>query len=151
FLLEYGEGILGSTPVVVPTVYLWTHASNPVNGVYSASDFATYTLLGGTATEPEFDNDSPIETLVPEGKIASGQGFFIRGTAAGGTVVLKNDYRFSNADTGYNNQQFFRVATDENLFERHRFWLNLRGTNSQFKQTLIGYSDIATDGVDGLD
>lgn len=148
FLLEYGAGLAGSTPRVVPTVYLWTHASTPTNGVYSASDFATYTLLGGTATEP---TDSPIETLVPEGKIASGQGFFIRGTAAGGTVVLKNDYRFSNADTGYNNQQFFRVATDENLFERHRFWLNLKGNNGQFKQTLIGYSDIASDGVDGLD
>lgn len=150
FLLEYGEGLIGSTPVVVPTIYLWTHASLPTNGVYSSSDFATYTLLGGTATEPDNDGDSPV-SLTPEGKIASGQGFFVRGTAAGGTVTLKNDYRYSNADTGYNNQQFFRVATEENLFERHRFWLNLKGEGSKFKQTLIGYSDIASDGVDGLD
>lgn len=152
FLLEYGAGLAGSTPRVVPTVYLWTHASTPTNGVYSASDFATYTLLGGTATEPEIDNESPDNSLVPEGKIASGQGFFIRGTEEGGTVILKNSYRYINEQTAYNNGQFFRMAnTDEQLFERHRFWLNLKGNNGQFKQTLIGYSDIASDGVDGLD
>ncbi len=150
FLLEYGEGLVGSTPVVIPTVYLWTHASLPTSGVYSASDFATYTLLGGTATEPDFDNESPV-SLIPEGKLASGQGFFIRGTADGGTVTLKNAYRYADNENGYDNQQFFRMATEEQLFERHRFWLNLKGNNAQFKQTLIGYSDIASDGVDGLD
>ncbi|MFA7649297.1 MAG: GEVED domain-containing protein [Flavobacteriaceae bacterium] len=151
-LLEYGTGISGGSGTqVVPTIYLWTHASNPTDGAYSSSDFATYTLLGGTATELEFDNESPI-SLTPEGKIASGQGFFIKGTTAGGTVTFKNEYRYNTANTeGYDNSQFFKVANNEQLFERHRFWLNLTGSDARFKQTLIGYSDIASDGVDGLD
>src|SRR5690554_6527353 len=149
FLTEYGE------TAVIPTIYLWTHASTPTpteNGSfdYADSDFATYTMLGGTASI-----NYP-EELKPAGKVASGQGFFIKGTTNGGTVEFKNSYRYDANTEGYNNSLFFKTLNpvaenQETPLEKHRFWLNITGDNAAFKQILLGYSDQASDGIDYLD
>ena len=163
--LDYGKYIVGDTiggvggvenpdAYMLPTIYLWTHAKNPVlvenTLMYQSSDFATYTLLGGTAS------DSGSE--IPTGRVASGQGFFVMGTDTGGTITFKNKYRYktiSGQPSGHNNTQFFRqMAPEQNNeipIEKHRFWLNITGENSEFRQTLIGYSNIASDGIDAMD
>ncbi|HUH51057.1 MAG TPA: hypothetical protein VLZ11_03060 [Flavobacterium sp.] len=163
--LDYGKYIVGDTiggvggvenpdAYMLPTIYLWTHAKNPVlvenTLMYQSSDFATYTLLGGTAS------DSGSE--IPTGRVASGQGFFVMGTDTGGTITFKNKYRYktiSGQSSGHNNTQFFRqMAPEQNNeipIEKHRFWLNITGENSEFRQTLIGYSNIASDGIDAMD
>lgn len=139
--------------VILPTIYLWTHASDPVlNGTtysYASSDFATFNMLGGVGTEP---NSSPT------GKVASGQGFFIRGTATDGTATFRNSHRYGNDindPTAYPNNNFYRLNSQSesatNTTEKHRFWLNLTGSGAQFKQTLVGYATEATDQLDNLD
>ena len=139
--------------VILPTIYLWTHASDPVlNGntySYASSDFATFNMLGGVGTEP---NSSPT------GKVASGQGFFIRGTETGGTATFRNSHRYGNDindPTAYPNNNFYRLNSQSesatNTTEKHRFWLNLTGSGAQFKQTLVGYATEATDQLDNLD
>src|SRR5690606_22666599 len=122
----------------------------PTGGfTYGNSDFATYTLMGGTGVGTGVEGGA-----VPSGYVASGQAFFVEGIT-GGTVTFKNSYRY-DVNGGYNNTQFFKTmnpsAENQGLqFEKHRFWLNLTGENTEFKQTLIGYADLATDQADLLD
>lgn len=134
------------------TVYLWTHNSPPNNAIpgdaiynYTASDYATYNGVGGTATSPA--TVDPLHSIVnpnpninvPNGYLASGQSFFVRGKADA-TVKFTNDMRERVA-----NNQFFRQSnTVENNIEKHRFWLNLRNNEGAFNQTLIGYIEGAT-------
>lgn len=137
---------------IMPTVYLWTHSTDPVlNSLgnawqYVSSDFATYNLLGGTGTQPA-PND-PI-SRIPTGKIAAGQGFFIKGSTTGGNVKFKNSYRVDNSDQAYNNSDFYRIATNSDDI-KHRYWLSLRNDN-YYKQTLVGYVVGGTNDLDMYD
>lgn len=137
--------------VVIPTIYLWTHASNPVlfgnTYSYASSDFATFNGLGGVGTGPN---------TIPTGKVASGQGFFIRGSTTGGTAKFRNTQRFDNGENNpaaFPNDNFYRLQnqTSSTSIEKHRFWLNLTDNAAQFKQTLIGYATNATNAIDNLD
>ena len=80
--------------------------------------------------------------------MAAGQGFFIGGLQ-NGTAQFTNAMRVDG-----NNQQFFKTteafSTADAIedLERHRIWLHITGNSSQFKQTLIGYIEGATDGLD---
>ncbi len=135
---------------IIPTIYLWTHSTNPVlnqEGThlqYTPNDFAVYNLLGGIGTEAATNDNL---NSIPTGKIASGQGFFIKGSTLGGTVTFKNTYRINDGQA-YDNSHFYRIINTQQ--SKHRVWLSIRGNNS-FKQTLIGYMDGATDELDIYD
>lgn len=130
----------GNAAITDGTIYLWTHNSPPANipgGAtynYTSNDYAAYNLMGGTATTTEGNNE------VPTGKVASGQSFFIKGLA-NGQATFENSMRVA-----FNNDQFFRHQAQS--IEKHRLWLNLSNDGGAFKQTLLGYADGATDGVD---
>lgn len=121
------------------TVYLWTHNSSPVGNEgntsydYTSNDYAAYNLLGGTATLTTGNNETP------NGKLASGQSFMIKAIGTG-SAIFNNSMRIA-----FNNDQFFRSNTS---LEKHRLWLNFSNSQGAFKQTLIGYADGATDGID---
>jgi hypothetical protein len=126
--------------MIDPTVYLWTHntpISNGDSGDFSFDDYATYNYTGGTAA-----GTGP----VPDKNIGSSQGFFMRAINSG-TVLFNNSMRMENA-----NDQFFKVqATKEsivNIDERDRIWLNLKTDKGGFNQLLIGFTPMATEGVD---
>ncbi|WP_445454305.1 fibronectin type III domain-containing protein [Flavobacterium sp. 25HG05S-40] len=129
------------------TILLWTH-NTPLNASYqySGSDYALYNYLGGTGTSAA--TNSGLNASVPNGKIASGQGFFVKGLL-NGTATFRNSMRI-----GGNNDQFFRVtspmATQDVGPEKHRYWLNINNTQGAFKQVLLGYIEEATLGMDRL-
>ncbi|MGC4041416.1 MAG: choice-of-anchor J domain-containing protein [Flavobacterium sp.] len=133
------------------TIYLWTH-NTPINAAlqYTGSDYAVYNYLGGTVGGvPTGASTNPgLNMAIPNGKLASGQGFFIKGLT-NGTATFKNTMRIPG-----NNSQFFRmqtpVANDAEGPERHRYWLNIANTEGAFKQTMVGYTDAATMGLDRL-
>jgi hypothetical protein len=173
FFTEYGNGIASpSNAKIIPTVYFWTHATTPIPAVsggytYPTADFASYTMLGGTAAV----ND--VLAVRPRGYIAPGQGFFVQGMPSGGSVTLKNTYKFNGFGTNatvLTDSQFFRLSPNDNeeyldnevnseefqndslVIEKHRFWLDLKSENNiKFKEILVGYSNLGTDEVDGLD
>ena len=129
------------------TIYLWTH-NTPLNASYqySGSDYAIYNYLGGTGTRAATNPGANVS--VPNGKIASGQGFFIKGLSSG-TATFKNSMRITG-----NNDQFFRMvspaATATTEIEKHRYWLDITNTQGAYKQALIGYAEGATLGLDRL-
>ncbi len=130
----------GNAAITDGTVYLWTHnsppASIPGGGTYNytSNDYAAYNLMGGTATSTAGNNE------VPTGKLASGQSFFIKGLG-NGQATFENSMRVA-----FDNDQFFRHQAQST--EKHRLWLNLSNSEGAFKQTLLGYADGATNGVD---
>jgi hypothetical protein len=135
------------------TIYLWTH-NTPLNASfqYTGSDYAIYNYLGGVVggVPTGASSNSGLNNSVPNGKIASGQGFFIKGLS-NGTATFKNTMRI-----GGNNDQFFRmtspnlVNTTSTELEKHRYWLNIENTQGAFKQALLGYVAEGTLGLDRL-
>lgn len=132
------------------SIYLWTH-NTPMNAAYqyTGSDYAIYNYLGGTvggvptgaATNPG------LNMSIPTGKIASGQGFFVKGLA-NSTATFKNSMRIAG-----NNDQFFKMSSATATTsepEKHRYWLDISNTQGAFKQVLVGYVEGATVGIDRL-
>lgn len=118
--------------------YFWTH-NTPINPLqYTQSDYAIYNSTGGTGTGTAGGGTG--NTSVPNGNIAAGQGFFIKGTA-NGTVTFNNSMRL----VGLNNQ-FFRMPgiAAKQVIEKHRVWLDIRNSQGAYKQTLVGYVAGAT-------
>lgn len=131
--------------ILDPTIYLWTHNTAVTGNNYSSSDYAVYNYLGGTGTTAApsgatggFNNN------VPNGKIASGQSFFIKGLASGNATFL-NSMRVVG-----NNNQFFKMSQASNNVsdQNHRIWLDIKNEQDDYKQTLIGYSSNATNKLD---
>jgi hypothetical protein len=129
-----------NVPVIDATIYLWTHNTPITANNYTSADYALYNYAGGIGT----GSSSPgLNSNVPNGKIASGQGFFVKGLASG-NAVYKNSMRLTG-----NNDQFFRMnnlpanQSSDNL-ERHRFWLDIYNSEGAFKQLLIAYIENAT-------
>jgi hypothetical protein len=123
------------------TIYLWSHVddvsvSNPGPNVsnFNANDYAMYNLSGGTK--------SVSNSALPNGYIASGQGFIVEAASAG-NVTFRNSMR----NKAHPNTQFFRNG-DENQNSRNRFWLSLRNSDGMYSQQLIGYFPEATNMVD---
>ncbi len=124
------------------TVYLWTHFTPLTYDVptgyylYASADYATYNQTGYVA---------PTGYSEPfNGKIAAAQSFFIEGLVNASTATFKNSMRSADG-----NNQFLRLANaTQSVQEKHRIWLNLTNSQGAFNQTLIGYLNGATNGVD---
>jgi len=126
------------------TILLWSHASaisaanpgpNQIN--YNSDDYIAFNKTGGLAAA---DATEPFA-----GKIAAGQAFFISSlvstpVAPQPVATFNNTMRI----TGDNNV-FYKTATANN---DSRIWVNFYNAQGAFRQTLIGYMDGATDGID---
>lgn len=139
------EKFLDDNAILDGTLYFWTH-NTPLTGAsgygYSSADYASWNGTGSTATAEDTESNN---FNVPSGKIAAGQAFFVRGVA-NGTAVFNNSMREKGE-----NMQFFRSATnttENNPIEKSRVWLNLKGANNAFSQTLVGYITNATNDYD---
>lgn len=136
----YADAFLDNTvnPDLDGTIYVWTH-NTPLDPVpneygfysYADNDYAVYNAVGGTSTEQS--------AVVYNGHIAAGQAFFVKGKADG-TATFNNGMR----ETTHNNQ-FLRSAT---TVEKSRIWLNITDSRNAFKQTLVGYLNGASNGLD---
>lgn len=131
-----------NVPLIDATIYLWTHNTPISNGNYNAADYAVYNYSGGVGTGTS-SVAVGLNNSVPNGKIASGQGFFVKGLSSG-NLTFKNSMRLTG-----NNDQFFRMNTPPanqsvNELERHRFWLDIFNDTGAFKQMLIAYVENAT-------
>ncbi|RZJ73314.1 choice-of-anchor D domain-containing protein [Flavobacterium sp.] len=138
-----------NSALLTGTLYFWTHNTPVTSLVYNYGDYAVYNLLGGTGTlaAPNIG----INNTVPNGKIASGQGFFAIGKAVG-NVTFNNSMRITG-----NNTTFFRpdlqghantVVSAPSEVERHRIWLDISNSQNWFKQILVGYAQGASNEFD---
>ncbi|WP_281231473.1 T9SS sorting signal type C domain-containing protein [Flavobacterium gelatinilyticum] len=122
-------------------LYFWTHNTAVTNLKYNSDDYAAYNLVGGIGVQAK---SSGVNELVPNGKIAAGQSFFLKSTVSG-NLEFNNSMRIKG-----NNNFFFKhneiISTDKP--KKHRFWLNFSNDEGAFKQILIGYLDGASNSFD---
>ena len=114
------------------SLFFWTSATQyPGTGAYQDPDYAVWNLTGST---------TPANRQTPDGKIPSGQGFFVR-VMTDGTAVFKNYMRSTDKNT-----MFYRKANNV----ADRYWLNLTDGLRLNSQILIGYLEEATNDFDRL-
>ncbi len=141
------------------SIRIWSHGTLPA-GNPTPSPF--YQNFAYNYTEDDYIIYNGTATTVPaafNGKIASGQGFFIRMLEDGETdinppvsdvvpasadITFKNEYR-SDVINGYlyDNSEFFRSSAAQTI-EKSRIWLDLIAPNNQITKTVIGYVPGAT-------
>ncbi|WPR72099.1 hypothetical protein SLW70_02880 [Flavobacterium sp. NG2] len=155
--------ILENSAIIDGTIYFWTHntaiqkSTNITNGTagtgtyaYTSDDYASYNLTGGVAAIQTPTISGGLNTNIPNGKIAAGQGFFVTSKIPG-TAIFNNSMRVDGSNNPLDNSQFFKYNTltksGKNI-EKNRIWLNLTNTQGAFKQLLIGYLPNATNGID---
>ena len=135
-------------------IYLWTHGltpsasvSNPFYGSFSAnyslSDYLTYNNLG-SSTPTGFN-----------GKIASGQGFYVALNDGATVTDSSQPITFNNLmrDASYSNSQFYKNANSTataNDTELHRIWIDLIDANQSSTSILVGYASNASNGLDRM-
>ncbi|RYF17605.1 MAG: calcium-binding protein, partial [Flavobacteriales bacterium] len=122
--------------IIKGTLYFWTHNTPFQNNKYASDDYAVYNLLGGVGTRSSVSTG--LNEIIPDGKIASGQAFFVMSKNSG-KIEFNNSMRIAGE-----NSIFFKPGNkskieNEETIKKHRFWLNLENSEGVFKQTLIGY------------
>jgi hypothetical protein len=147
-----------NNPDIEGFVYVWSHGTVPNAGIadpfyydfiinYTSDDYIIYNGTGTVAGPTGFN-----------GKIASGQGFFVLmkdGPTASGMVNFNNSMRRNTStDASYNNGQFYRSSSPEQTVvgeeEKSRIWLDIVSPQNVVKRTLIGYVETATNDKDRL-
>lgn len=126
-----------NTGAIGGSIYLWTHNSSPQENIYTADDYAMFTVgTGGIAAFSEGE--------IPTGKIASGQGFFVEATQEG-NLIFTNEMR-----TNEGNNNFFKTSNSkENRTETsNKIWLNLFNDAGAFNQILIGFLEGASESIE---
>ena len=151
-----------NTPIIDGTIYFWTHNSpilasnpNPFYGTfalnYNNNDYAAWNSLGAVGFR---GIQAGTGGVVPNGFIASGQGFFTKSTGTaptGATVTFNNSMRVAGS-----NNVFFRNSNASNpesraentTADKNRIWLDLISNGGNFSQILVGYLNDATIGWD---
>ncbi len=125
----------------VDALYFWEHLTPPspsIPGAYSMNfsmeDISMYNLMGGVAAA----SDPSGTNTIPNGYIASAQGFGVKATAAGTAVFNNSMRRLGNNNT-------LRTPSEE----RNRIWLQVENTEYELQSTtLIGFMEGASNGLD---
>lgn len=138
--IDFEKFYLDNSDKIYGTVYLWSsYTPYPGSGLYQQADYASFNLTGGVGVPGTSNTQSP-NGILPNGYIASAQGFMVR-PKVNGQVVFNNSQRTKDIPS---NNQFFRTQNQE----KDRFWLRLTDSNGRFSDLLIGYIDKATNGFD---
>lgn len=136
------ENILGGT------ILLWSHTTLPSSSIpggsqfnYSADDYAKFNATGGVKTASAANGG-----VTPNGKIASGQGFFIA-AKANAPIIFNNSMRVGENSQFFRNQNNSQNTISSSL-EKHRIWIKASNLTGAYDETLLGYVQNATDGID---
>lgn len=128
----------GANPIVDGTIYFWRKR----NGI-EGDAYASYTFVGGTAaTEVGTSDNGTFVTETPNGSIQTGQGFIVKVLPGQGGIkpLFTNPMREAAGNT-----QFYRNGA---VTEKHRIWLNFTNPAGLKYQSLLGYMEGASNGVD---
>ena len=151
FMLANCPTILGGNPAgnLDPNMYFWTHNTPITANNYTGSDYAIYNYAGGIGTTGV---PGTANSTMPSGKVAAGQGFFMK-ALSNGSANYTNAMRLNGNNTlFYRNANSVETETNALNLERNRIWIDMFNNEGIFKQAMVGYVDYATNGLDlGLD
>jgi hypothetical protein len=150
--LDANKFLLANSTLLDGTIFYWTHNTLPSAALnpffphissYTSDDYATYNFTGSVGL-PSISSGN---NTLPGQFIGAGQSFMVKGGTSSGNVVFNNDMRKNIS--GYTNSQFYRNnATNSEEVEKNRLWVEVIHQNGKFNQTMVGYVEGATDGLD---
>ena len=128
------------------TLYIWQHYST--NSSHATAQYqggyATYTKTGGTApVAPAGVSGLGSSSKTPKRFIPIGQGFFVTGSATGGTITFNNNQRlFIKEDDATNSYTMFRAANNTVVATTNPAFKNAEDTfiQEQFMKLRVGYN-----------
>lgn len=106
---------------VISAIYMWDDDGS-AGASYAESDYASWNTMGAVM--------GPNSNVLPNGHIASGQGFWVVANASANIV-------FNNSMRSTSNNQFF--SKPSKTFPR--IWLNLANKNNFYNQILIAFPE----------
>ncbi len=149
------------------TLYIWEHYSSNTshNTIAYQGGYATYTKTGGTApVAPAGVSGLGSSSKTPKRFIPVGQGFFVTGSATGGTITFNNAQRLFIKEDSATSYTMFKtnstVAADPNPLMNNaedevveepfmKLRLGYNSTDNLHRQTLLGFmNEHATSGYD---
>lgn len=153
---------------LVGTLYFWEHYSTNTshNTIQYQGGYATYTKTGGTSpVAPAGVSGLGSSSKVAKRFIPVGQGFFVTGSASGGTITFNNDQRLFIKEDNASSYSLYRTVNntvsaspnpamnnEEDEFEQQDFMkihLGYNSTDNYHRQTLLGFmNQYATAGYD---
>ncbi len=114
---------------IMDAVYFWDEADT-TGGYNQHSDYASWNLSGGV--------NSGNSVKMPQGHIASGQGFWV--VASTNTNVV-----FTNSMRTGTNSQFFKTTPNT---QQHNAWVSFASPSNYKNNILVGYNKMTTDSFD---
>ncbi|NBL64425.1 T9SS sorting signal type C domain-containing protein [Flavobacterium sp. NST-5] len=128
------QALIAANDHIDGVIYFYAHslAMNAEGQFPSGTNYTTWNGSGYTLAT----NSS----VIPNGTIQVGQGFFVKANTAD-DLVFNNIMRSTNTDN-----QFFRASSE--VAEKHRFWIDLTNNNGAFNQILVAYIEGATNDFD---
>ena len=151
------------------TLYLWEHFNTNTshNTIQYQGGYATYTKTGGTApVAPAGVSGEGTSSKAAKRFIPVGQGFFVTGSATGGTITFNNSQRLFVKEDDVNSYSLYKTgnhtvaatsndplmnnAQDEFIEEQFmKLRLGYTSTDNYHRQTLLGFmNENATSGYD---
>jgi len=132
--------------IIDGSLYFYEHFESNSTHVLSEYEggYATYNLLAGLAAPSA--NGGVESKGIPTGKIAVGQGFFVK-VENSGDVVFKNSQRVF-ARPSLNETTFYRTAQETQNDERIKYWIKFRDADDNESTIALGYDTHTSDGFD---
>lgn len=127
------------------TVYLWRHLNTPT--ATTSPYYQTFTYNYTTTDYVKHNGTASIPAAAFDGKIASGQAFFVKMKESLGSNSANLEFKNGQRSSAHNNSQFFRTENAGQL-EKSRIWLDLINPDRSVKTQVIAYVEGATNGND---
>ena len=127
------------------TVYVWRHLTTP--SATANPYYQSYTYNYVSSDYVKHNGTASIPAAAFNGKIASGQGFFVKMKESIGSASANLEFNNSQRSSAHNNGQFFRTSEDR-VLEKSRIWLDLINPDHTVKTQVVAYVEEATNGDD---
>ncbi len=114
---------------IVDALYFWDEADT-TGGYNEDQDYASWNMAGGV--------NSGNTSEIPQGHIASGQGFWVVANT-NSNVVFNNSMRTSS------NSQFFKTVQPK---DQHNAWISFSSPSNFTNNILVGFNTMTTDSFD---
>jgi len=162
--IDADKFIEDNTASITGTLYFWEHYSTNAshNTVAYQGGYAAYNRTGGTApVAPSIISGLGSSSKTPKRFIPVGQGFFVTGSATGGTITFNNSQRLFVKEDNVASFTMFRNAAEslttatnnsEDTYTTEQFMkfrLGYNSANNYHRQILLGFmNEHATAGID---
>ena len=149
------------------TIYFWEHAPNNTTHVTAGyqGGYSARNLTGGVPpVAPAGITGLGMSVKIPNRYIPVGQGFFVTGSSAGGTITFNNGQRLFVKEDNASSNYMFRNNVNATLAVNHfdnniedevaedtfkKVRLGYKSADNFYKQALLGFMESnATEGID---